>query len=72
MDPDVTDVTEPVQDEPAAAPVPWYRRPAAMVGGIAAAVLLALVGGLIGAFSGDKPVSTPALKPIAPAPPTSE
>ena len=72
MDPDVTDVTEPVQDEPAAAPVPWYRRPAAMVGGIAAAVLLALVGGLIWAFSGDKPESTPALKPIAPAPPTSE
>jgi hypothetical protein len=72
MDPDVTDVTEPVQDEPVAAPVPWYRRPAAIVGGIAAAVLLALVGGLIWAFSGDKPEPGTALKPIAPSAPTSE
>ena len=72
MDPDVTDVTEPVQDEPAAAPVPWFRRPAAIVGGIAGAVLLALIGGLIWAFSGDKPEPSTALKPIAPSPPTSE
>lgn len=72
MDPDVTDVTEPVQDEPAPAPVPWFRRPAARVGAIAGAVLLALIGGLIWAFSGDKPEPSTALKPIAPSSPTSE
>lgn len=67
MDTEVTDVAEPNQDDEKAAPVPWYRRPAALVGGIAGAVLLALAGGLIWAFSGDKPAPNTALKPIVPS-----
>lgn len=72
MDTDVTDVSEPDQEEPTVAPVPWTRRPATIVGGIAAAVVLALTGGLIWAFSGDKQAPDTALKPIAPASPASQ
>ena len=72
MDTDGTDVTEPVDEEPAVAPVPWFRRPAAKVGGIAAALLLALTGGVVWMFAGDEPPPNTALKPIAPSAPAPE
>ncbi len=74
MDTDGTDVAEPVDEEPTPvpAPLPWFRRPVAKVGAIAAALLLALTGGVVWLFSGDKPPPNTALKPIAPSAPVSE
>jgi len=76
MDTDGTDATEPVDEAPVAgpvlAPVPWFRRPVAKLGAIAAALLLALTGGVVWMFSGEKPPPTTALKPIAPSAPATE
>lgn len=67
MDNDVTDVTEPVRDDPVAAPVPWFRRRSTIAGGAAAALLLALIGGLTWMFAGEKTTPDAALKPIVPS-----
>ncbi|MCB1266380.1 hypothetical protein [Mycolicibacterium sp.] len=70
MDTDVTDASEsgPEESSPEApAPVPWWRRPATIIAGIALAAVLALIGGLTWAFSGDKREPDTALKPIVPS-----
>ena len=69
VDTDVTDVSESGPDESGPAPVPWTRRPATIIGGIAVAAVLALIGGLLWAFSGDKREPDTALKPIVPSAP---
>lgn len=72
MDTDVTDVSESGPEDTDAdtpAPVPWWRRPATLIAGIALAAVLALIGGLTWAFSGDKREPDTALKPIVPSSP---